>query len=617
MFPFWDLVIAPVLEAVGAKRVVEIGALRGETTTLMLERLGPDAELHVIDPVPEFDPAEHERALPGPLRLPPGPQPQRASAPARRWTPRSSTATTTGTPSTTSSGCSRDAAREARRAAAGADPARRAAGRTAGATSTTRRSTIPEEFRQPYAQRGHATRAAKRLLPRRRPEPDHVQRRQRGRPAQRRHDRARRLHRRARPAAAPGRAPDLLRARASSSNERTARPTDPSSRAFLDWLESAEGAARAARARASTIRLRGDGLPAQRRTSDRERAARASARAATSSSLKGALLDEHYLENELRIEYLAACVERERASPDADRCATRPVTGQASSAALAAGATGSARRATTATRRTYFPYTDDGPGPPRPPRALPRRRSAPSGVAGDLVECGTGRGGGAIFMRGLPRGARAARSPRCGSPTASGPRPTVDRHASADGVADLLRRPEQRARRLRALRPARRPGALPAGRARRHAGRRADRGDRAAAHRRRARRERSSDVLDALYDRVAIGGFVIVDDYGRRRVREAVERFRADGGIAEPLERIDWSRRVLAQDAEAGAATDRRALGVGSSRPARRSHPARPTATASDLSVVVVFYNMRREAARTLHSLSARTSRASTTSTTR
>ena len=31
----------------------------------MFDRLDADAELHVIDPVPEFDPAEHERAFPG------------------------------------------------------------------------------------------------------------------------------------------------------------------------------------------------------------------------------------------------------------------------------------------------------------------------------------------------------------------------------------------------------------------------------------------------------------------------------------------------------------------------------------------------------------------------
>ena len=65
MFPFWEDVIAPVIEAVGARRVIEIGALRGETTVQMLDRLGPDCELHVIDPLPQFDPAEHERAFPG------------------------------------------------------------------------------------------------------------------------------------------------------------------------------------------------------------------------------------------------------------------------------------------------------------------------------------------------------------------------------------------------------------------------------------------------------------------------------------------------------------------------------------------------------------------------
>ena len=65
MFPFWDTVIEPLIRASGAQRIVEIGALRGETTALMLDSLGPEAELHVIDPVPAFDPAEHERRFPG------------------------------------------------------------------------------------------------------------------------------------------------------------------------------------------------------------------------------------------------------------------------------------------------------------------------------------------------------------------------------------------------------------------------------------------------------------------------------------------------------------------------------------------------------------------------
>jgi cephalosporin hydroxylase len=65
MYQLWDDVVAPVIDALGARRVIEIGALRGETTTRMLERLGPECELHVIDPEPQFDPAEHERAFPG------------------------------------------------------------------------------------------------------------------------------------------------------------------------------------------------------------------------------------------------------------------------------------------------------------------------------------------------------------------------------------------------------------------------------------------------------------------------------------------------------------------------------------------------------------------------
>ena len=65
MFPFWEDVIAPLIEATGARRVIEIGALRGETTVRMLEGLGPDTELHVIDPVPQFDPTEHERSFAG------------------------------------------------------------------------------------------------------------------------------------------------------------------------------------------------------------------------------------------------------------------------------------------------------------------------------------------------------------------------------------------------------------------------------------------------------------------------------------------------------------------------------------------------------------------------
>ena len=143
----------PVLRAMEAKRIVEIGALRGETTVLMLETLGPDAELHVIDPVPEFDPTEHEQAFPGRyifhrdvsldvLRQLPG-DGRRAR----------STATTTGTRSATSCGCSPTSARK--------DDAPLPVlilhdvlwpyGRRDLYYAPER---IPEEFRQPYAQKG-------------------------------------------------------------------------------------------------------------------------------------------------------------------------------------------------------------------------------------------------------------------------------------------------------------------------------------------------------------------------------------------------------------------------------------------------------------------------------
>ena len=65
MFPLWDTVVAPVVRASNPTRIVEIGALKGETTVLMLESLGSDVELHVIDPVPAFDPFEHEQQFPG------------------------------------------------------------------------------------------------------------------------------------------------------------------------------------------------------------------------------------------------------------------------------------------------------------------------------------------------------------------------------------------------------------------------------------------------------------------------------------------------------------------------------------------------------------------------
>ena len=54
--------------------------------------------------------------------------------------------------------------------------------------------------------------------------------------------------------------------------------------------------------------------------------------------------------------------------------------------------------------------------------------------------------------------------------------------------------------------------------------------------------ESTMDALDALYAKVVPGGFVIVDDYGDfEPCRRAVDDFRARHGVGETLFRIDWS----------------------------------------------------------------------------
>lgn len=52
----------------------------------------------------------------------------------------------------------------------------------------------------------------------------------------------------------------------------------------------------------------------------------------------------------------------------------------------------------------------------------------------------------------------------------------------------------------------------------------------------------TTECLEALYDRVVPGGFVIVDDYGGLPpCREAVDAFRDRRGITAPIERINWT----------------------------------------------------------------------------
>ena len=53
--------------------------------------------------------------------------------------------------------------------------------------------------------------------------------------------------------------------------------------------------------------------------------------------------------------------------------------------------------------------------------------------------------------------------------------------------------------------------------------------------------ESTMDALNALYPRLSKGGFCIIDDYGLVACRAAVDDYRAEHKISEPLERIDWT----------------------------------------------------------------------------
>jgi O-methyltransferase len=49
------------------------------------------------------------------------------------------------------------------------------------------------------------------------------------------------------------------------------------------------------------------------------------------------------------------------------------------------------------------------------------------------------------------------------------------------------------------------------------------------------------EALTALYPKLSVGGFVIVDDYALKGAREAVTDFRRQHRIDEPIETIDWT----------------------------------------------------------------------------
>jgi O-methyltransferase len=54
--------------------------------------------------------------------------------------------------------------------------------------------------------------------------------------------------------------------------------------------------------------------------------------------------------------------------------------------------------------------------------------------------------------------------------------------------------------------------------------------------------ESTMDALQALYSKLSIGGYCVIDDYySHSGARTAVNEFRQAKGIQEPIERIDWA----------------------------------------------------------------------------
>ena len=167
-------------------------------------------------------------------------------------------------------------------------------------------------------------------------------------------------------------------------------------------------------------------------------------------------------------------------------------------------------------------------------------------VQGDLMECGVWRGGTAIFMCGYLRAHNITGRTVWAADSFQGcPKPRLQQDMDDDlsaGVCPILAVPLDRVRdlfaryglldeRVRFLQGWF-AGTLPGAPVEHLALLRID----ADLY------ESTRDALTAMYDRVSPGGFVIVDDYGCiPACREAVDEFRRERGIREPLEVIDWT----------------------------------------------------------------------------
>lgn len=627
MFPFWEIAVAPALKAAEARRIVEIGALRGETTEFMLEGLGEGTELHVIDPVPVFDPTEHEDRFPGKYHF------HRAlSLEVLPTLPAVDAALIDGDHNWYTVFHELEELRRASRAEDRQLPLLilHDVGWPYG-----RRDLyyvpeqIPEEFRQPYETRG-IIRGQSELADQGGLNPQNCNATHEGGPRNgvrtalddflASHDRPVRC------VVLPAYFGLALVAEEALLERR------PALRAHLDWLESPEGQAAMVEL-AEAVRL--DSLTAQQEMFYNEKERFASAAHRYLNLLKGALLNEHYLEQEVRISYLLDCCDKgipprvealrdpnRHMDEEMARLRTARLAGETSDAD---GPIGSA-----------FPYTTLGRTRlDRLEQVLETIHS--EDVRGDLADIGTGRGGVGIFLRGF-LDAHEIPVPKVWVVDRFRARPVTTQtdqpgdqvendEASDDTPAGLAGAndwgsawevvggpglPELRAD-LNSVREGFHRFGLFDNRVRFVAGN--DLSTLAAApieklallHIGEDTTFDCGEVLDQLYDRITTGGFVVIEGFDATR-RDLIEQFRARRAIDDQMEMLGAGTAMWRKTRRAAVAAD---------GPTRMEDPAtsadRPTGPIlapaagwlhTDLTVVVVFYNMKREAARTLHALS-------------
>ena len=166
------------------------------------------------------------------------------------------------------------------------------------------------------------------------------------------------------------------------------------------------------------------------------------------------------------------------------------------------------------------------------------------GVAGDLIEAGTWRGGAGILMQRDARHARAVRrtEPSGWRTRSRASRPGREGLSAQLSQSDFLSVPEQEVRDNFARLGCDTGRALRARLLRGHPlAASAIRPGRSCAWTETATRPRGC-ALEALYPQPGDGGYLIVDDYVvSQECREAVDDYRREHGISEPLEPVDWS----------------------------------------------------------------------------